>query len=98
MGRWSVLLLIALVVSATYLVRTSYESRRLFVQLERERARATELSVEDERLQIDRRAQATHLRVERVARERLSMRTANATVTQYVGVDGTPAAASGAQP
>ncbi len=96
MNRWSVLLLLALVGSAVYLVRTSYESRRLFVQLERERARATELAVEDERLQIERRAQATHLRVEKLARERLSMRTANAAVTQYVNVP--PLAASGVQP
>lgn len=96
MNRWSVLLLLVLVGSAVYLVRTSYESRRLFVQLERERARATELAVEDERLQIERRAQATHLRVEKLARERLSMRSANAAVTQYVTVP--PQAASGVQP
>lgn len=96
MNRWSVLLLAVLVGSAVYLVRTSYESRRLFVQLERERARATELAVEDERLQIERRAQATHLRVEKLARERLSMRSANAAVTQYVAVP--PLAASGVQP
>jgi cell division protein FtsL len=101
MGRWGAILLLVLVGSAVYLVRTSYESRRLFVQLERERARATELAVDDERLQIERRAQATHLRVERVARERLNMRTANAAVTQYVGVgvgELTAPAASGAQP
>lgn len=84
MSRISVLLLVVLVASAVYLVRTSYESRRLFVQLERERARATELTVEDERLQIERRNQSTHGRVERMAREKLAMRTANASVTQYV--------------
>lgn len=95
MSRWGILLLVLLVASAAYLVRTSYESRRLFVQLERERARATELAVEDERLQIERRSQATHLRVERLARERLAMRTANASVTQYVKP---AAAASGVQP
>ncbi len=95
MSRWSLLLLVLLVGSAAYLVRISYESRRLFVQLERERARATELAVEDERLQIERRNQATHLRVEKLARERLAMRTANASVTQYVKP---PVAASGVQP
>jgi cell division protein FtsL len=96
MSRISVLLLVALVASAVYLVRTSYESRRLFVQLERERARTTELTVEEERLQIERRSQATHGRIERMAREKLAMRTANASVTQYVKppLD----AASGVQP
>ena len=95
MSRMSVLLLAVLVASAVYLVRTSYESRRLFVQLERERARATELTVEDERLQIERRNQATHGRVERMAREKLAMRSANASVTQYVKP---PLAASGVLP
>lgn len=97
MSRWSVLLLVVLVASAVYLVRTSYESRRLFVQLERERARATELQVEEERLQIERRNQATHWRVERTARERLAMRSANASVTQYVKPPA-DVAASGVQP
>ncbi len=84
MTRLNLLLLLALIVSAVYLVRTSYESRRLFVALEREHAGARLLAIEDERLQVERRAQATHLRVDRLAREQLQMRTATPAVTQYV--------------
>ncbi|MEO8298059.1 MAG: cell division protein FtsL [Burkholderiales bacterium] len=82
--RLNILLLLVLVASAAYLVRTSYEGRRLFIQLERERVRTQALANETEGLQIDRREHATHLLVERVARQRLGMRGATAAVTQYV--------------
>lgn len=99
MSRLNVLLLLGLIASAIFLVHTSYESRQLFVELERERARSRALATERERLQIDRRDQGTHLRVERVARERLAMRNATAAVTQYVDVPATAAAsASGGRP
>jgi cell division protein FtsL len=96
MARLNILLLLVLVASAVHLVQTSYEARRLFVELERERGTAKRLEQESERLQIDRRAQATHLRVEQVARERLQMRTSTPAVTQYV--DEMPAAAPGGRP
>lgn len=97
MSRLNVLLLLALLVSALFLVHTSYESRQLFVSLERERARARELAIENESLQVDRRDQGTHGRVERVARERLRMRNATAAVTQYVE-PGAVAASTGGAP
>lgn len=82
--RLNLLLLLALLVSSMYLVQTSYESRRLYIALERERAAAKELDTEADRLDVDRRAQATSVRIERVAREELKMRRANPTVTKYV--------------
>ncbi|MEX8496607.1 MAG: cell division protein FtsL [Leptothrix ochracea] len=82
--RLNLLLLLALIISAVYLVRTSYESRRVFVALEHEHVEARLLASEDERLQVEQRAQATHLRVDRLAREQLQMRTATPAVTQYV--------------
>jgi cell division protein FtsL len=87
----AVLLLVLLVGSSLYLVRTSYESRRLFALLDRARNEQVRLDTEFKRLDAERQAQATHLRVERSAREKLQMRTATPAVTQYV-VD---AAASG---
>ena len=84
MMRLNVLLLVALLVSAVYLVQTAYHSRQLFVALERERNAARQLEIEAERLTVERRAQATSLRVERVAREQLHMRVATPAVTQYV--------------
>jgi cell division protein FtsL len=84
MNRLNLLLLVALVVSCLYLVHTSYESRRLFAELERQRSQAQKLDQEAERLQVERRDQAKHLRVEKDASERLGMRPAAAGVTQFV--------------
>jgi cell division protein FtsL len=86
MTRLNLLMLLALVLSSLYLVKTSYESRRLFNELDRANNEARTLTVEYTRLEAERQAQATHLRVERVAREKLSMRTATPAVTQYVEV------------
>jgi len=82
--RINLILLLALVASSLYLVRVSYESRRLFTELDRSQNEARQLDIELERLRSDKQSQATPLRVERVARERLAMRTATPAVTQYV--------------
>ena len=92
MMKLNVLLLVALLCSALFLVRTSYEGRRLFAAVDRAKNEQGRLDVEYKRLDAERHAQATHLRVEKVAREKLKMRTATPAVTQYVD----DAAASGA--
>ncbi len=71
--------------SALLLVRTSYESRRLFADIERAQAQERRLEVEYQRLEAERQAQATHLRIERLAREKLQMRPATPAVTFRVG-------------
>ena len=92
MTRLNVILLVALVLSSVYLVRVSYDSRRLFAQLDRAQSEARQLEIEHERLIAEKQSQATPLRVEKVARERLAMRNATPAVTQYVPYS--PAAAS----
>ncbi len=84
MTRINAILLLALMCSALYLVRVSYDSRRLFAALDRAQSEARQLEIEHERLKADKQSQATPLRVERVARDRLGMRTATPAVTQYV--------------
>lgn len=84
MTRINLLLLVALVISSVYLVRVSYESRRLFAALDRAQSEARQLDIEHERLKAEKQSQATPLRVERVARDRLAMRSATPAVTQYV--------------
>ncbi len=84
MTRLNVLLLLALIASSLYLVKISYESRRLFTELDRAQALALQLQSEHERLQLEARSQATPLRVEKVAREKLAMRNASPAVTEYV--------------
>jgi cell division protein FtsL len=90
MTRINVVLLIALIASASYLVRVSYDSRRLFTALDRSQNEARQLEIEHERLKAEKQSQANPLRVERVARDKLGMRTATPAVTQYV----TPAASA----
>lgn len=95
MTRINVALLVALLSSSVYLVNVSYESRRLFAALDQARTEEPLLGAEQQRLLAERQAQATPLRVEKMARDKLAMRTATPAVTLYVGV---PAAASGVKP
>jgi cell division protein FtsL len=83
-NRLNVLLLVALVVSAMYLVKTSYEARRQFAELDKLQTEQRRLDTDYQRLLTERQAEATNLRVERVAREKLQMRPAMPAVTQYV--------------
>ena len=85
MTRLNVLLFIALVFSSLYLVRVSYDARRLFAELDKANNEERALDTEHERLKAERQAQATPLRVEKTAREKLAMRNASPAVTQYVG-------------
>jgi cell division protein FtsL len=84
MTRLNLVLLLAVLASALYLVRTQYESRRLFAELDKTRAEARKLEIDNERLQVEKRAQATPLRVERLAKGQLQMRSATPAITQYV--------------
>ena len=98
MTRLNLVLLLALLASALYLVRVQYESRRLYAEIERAQNDFRKLEIEHERLQVDKRAQATPARVERIAREQLQMRSATPAITQYVTLKGTAAATGGQQP
>jgi len=82
--RVNLLLLLALLVSCVFLVRVSYDARRLFTELDREQAVERQLEIDHERLKADKQSQATPSRVETVARQQLGMRTATPAVTQYV--------------
>lgn len=96
MTRVNVVLMLALMASALYLVRLSYDSRRLFSELDRAQSEARALETEFERLQAERQAAATPLRVEKAARERLGMRNATPAVTQYVDAPASAAALAAA--
>ena len=90
MTRLNLVLLLAVMASALYLVRTQYESRRLYVELEKAATKNRTLEAENERLQVEKRAQATPLRVEKLAKDKLQMRTVTPAITQYVSQkDGT---------
>ena len=84
MTRLSLVLLMAVLASALYLVDVKYESRRLFTALEKARAEAHRLESDNERLQVEKRTQVTPLRLEKLAKERLQMRTVTPATTNYV--------------
>lgn len=86
MTRLNLVLLVAVVASALYLVRMQFESRQLFVELDKAQSEARRLATDNERLQVEKRAQATPLRVEKLARDQLKMRTTTPAITQYVPV------------
>lgn len=101
MVRLNIVLGVLLMLSAIWLVRSSYESRHLFVELEKAQSQAHELQIDFERLQVEKRAQATPLRVEKLAREKLHMFNNSPAVTHYVSTSASGAASSaepGVQP
>jgi cell division protein FtsL len=84
MTRLSIVLLAALIVSALYLVRVRYDSRLLFTELDRAVAQAHRLEAERDRLEVEKRAGATSLRVESLAKDKLAMRGITPAITEYV--------------
>ena len=91
MIRLNLVLLLAVLVSAFYLVHTQYESRRLYAALDKARAQERRLDAEHEQLVVQRRAQATPARVQQLATRQLQMRPVTPGITQYVNQ---PAAAT----
>ncbi len=85
MTKFNVLLLLAVIGSALLMVSTAYDARRLFTNLHRADLEALRLQGEQKRLEAERQLQATNLRVERTAREKLRMVTATPAVTLYEG-------------
>jgi cell division protein FtsL len=92
MTRITIVLVLATLGSAMYLVGVQYESRRLFTELEKAHREARRLGTELERLQVEKRSQATPARVERVAREKLQMRQVTPGITMYLGRADAPEA------
>lgn len=84
MTRINTLLVLALVATAIYLVRVQYESRRLFSELDKAHSQARHLAMDVERLEVEKRAQASPGRVERLAREKLDMRQPTPAITTYM--------------
>ena len=85
MSRVHGVLVLAVLGTALMLVNVQYEGRRLYYELDRARSTSHKLDSEFERLQIEKRAQATPLRIERLAKERLQMRSVTPATTVYIG-------------
>ena len=86
MTRLNLVLLAAVLGSAFYLVHLQYESRRLYVAMDRARSLSERLAADHEQLVVQKRAQATPARVQQLATRQLQMRPVTPGVTQYVTV------------
>lgn len=87
MMRLNIVLFAAILATMLYVVRTQYEARQLFVEIEKTTIEVRRLELDNAALQVDKRAQATPLRIEKLAQERLHMRSAAPAVTQYLRYD-----------
>jgi cell division protein FtsL len=81
----NVWLLVLVMGTALLLVRFQYESRRLYVQLEKSTHSGKQLESDNAAALGDKRLLTSPARVERAATQNLGMRPADASVTLYVG-------------
>jgi cell division protein FtsL len=86
MTRVNILLLAAVLATMLYIVKIQYESRQLFVAIEKATVEVRRLELSHASLQVESRAQATPLIIEKLAKERLQMRPATPAVTQYISI------------
>ena len=84
MTRLNMALLLALMVSAFYVVHLQYQSRSLYAAMEKAKADAARIAVEHEQLVVQKRAQATTARVQQLASRQLGMTNAHPGITEYV--------------
>lgn len=75
MARLNLLLLFIALGCALATVTSNHHARKLFIEFEREQARMRDLEVEWGQLQIEQSTWAGHARVEKIARDKLGMRT-----------------------
>jgi cell division protein FtsL len=85
MVRLNLLLLAVLVVCALSLVSSRHQSRKLFVELEREQARQRSYETEYGQLQLEQSTWAMPGRVEKIAREQLKMQSPGPGRVEVVG-------------
>jgi cell division protein FtsL len=85
-GRISGILVIALVLCALSLVNAQYQSRRLFVELERAQSQTRQLDIQWAQLQLDQSTLGKHARIEMNAKRDLNMVALTPARTQYLTV------------
>lgn len=100
MVRLSLLLAVVLMVSALSLVTARFQSRQLYIQLDRQDDVSRQLDTDWRRLQLERAELTRHTRIDHVARNELDMISGSPDRTLYI--QGAPrtsqATPSGAQP
>ena len=74
MARLTGFLIMLIVASSLGVVASQHRARKLYAAVEREQQRTRQLEVEWDQLQLEQSTWAAHARVEKLAREKLSMR------------------------
>jgi cell division protein FtsL len=82
-GRFSLVLTSALMLCALSLVNAQYQSRRLFIELERAQTATKQLDIEWTQLQLDQSTLGKHARIEANARRDMNMIPVTPARTQY---------------
>lgn len=85
MVRLNILLLLAAVLCALSVVTSQHKARKLFQALESEQERSKQLEVEFGQLQLELSTWATSPRIEKIARDKLRMKTPEAAKIITVG-------------
>lgn len=88
MLRVDALLVIVVVASALGVVAAQHQARKLHTDLERDQAHMRELEVEWGQLQLEQSTWAAHVRIEKIARQRLRMQPPGA--DRILVVEGSP--------
>lgn len=83
MLRLNFLLLVAVMVSALYLVQTQYAARSLYTEVHRANNESRQLASEHLRLQVELRAQSAPARIESLALQQ-GMQGVSPAITHYV--------------
>ena len=73
-----IVLWLAVLTSAVYLVKVRYDARMQFIELQKEIKKRDVLATEWTQLQIEQSSLASHARIDRVARDQLKLKQPNA--------------------
>jgi cell division protein FtsL len=73
MTRLNIILLLILMICALGLISSQHQTRKLFIELQKEQEREKQLNVEWGQLQLEQSTWATHARVENIATRALGM-------------------------
>ena len=87
-GKINIVLTALLVLCALSLVKSQYQARHLFIELERAQSQARQLDIEWAQLQLDQSTLGKHARIEDIARRELNMVQLTPNRTQYLTEGG----------
>lgn len=90
MFRLNLFFLLILILSALGVVAAQHDARKLFMALENEKQIEHKLDIEWGKLQLEQSTLIMHGRIERIAREHLSMSVPSTASIQIVTIDTTP--------